>query len=160
MNELMSTAYNFYVYHNQQEFIRDKFNEGEDIKKFSYLTSTYSITHYPGWTDSRVELNELTDEVAYFQLGQQRSAKFTTLGFFATASTSFNVWPTKQDPKTYKFNSYWFELGQTKKITERTTYSMLQWIGDVGGLFDGLKLTAQFIIGPIAAFTLNSQLLS
>ena len=37
---------------------------------------------------------------------------------------------------------------------------MLEWLGDVGGLFDGLKLIAQFIVGPLAAFTLNSELLS
>ena len=72
----------------------------------------------------------------------------------------WRIWPTKEDPKIYKFNGFWFELHQKKRIIERQTYSMLEWLGDVGGLFDGLILISRFFIVPIAAFTLKTELLS
>ena len=37
---------------------------------------------------------------------------------------------------------------------------MLDWLGDVGGLFDALRLIARLLIGPIAALTLKAELLS
>ena len=43
---------------------------------------------------------------------------------------------------------------------ERTTYSILDWLGDIGGLFDGLVLGAQVLLTPITAFALRRELLS
>ena len=37
---------------------------------------------------------------------------------------------------------------------------MLELLGDVGGLLDGLKLIAGFLIAPIAALALKTVLLS
>ena len=37
---------------------------------------------------------------------------------------------------------------------------MLEYIGDLGGLFDGLKLLAGQLIAPITAFALQSELFS
>lgn len=38
------------------------------------------------------------------------------------------------------------------KVIERKTYSLLEWIGDVGGLFDGLIYLGSIFITPIAIF--------
>ena len=38
------------------------------------------------------------------------------------------------------------------KQTEREVYSFLDWVGDLGGLFDGLKL---FFLGLIGFFNYN-----
>ena len=37
---------------------------------------------------------------------------------------------------------------------------MLEWLGDVGGLFDMLKLIGSILVIPFAAFRLKSELLS
>ena len=37
---------------------------------------------------------------------------------------------------------------------------MLEWLGDVGGLFDMLKLIGSIFVIPFAAFRLKSELLS
>ena len=37
---------------------------------------------------------------------------------------------------------------------------MLEWIGDIGGLFDGLTLLVGKFIAPIAAFALQAELLT
>ena len=43
---------------------------------------------------------------------------------------------------------------------ERQTYSLLEWLGDVGGLFDGLGVIARWIIGPFSAFAMKAEILS
>jgi len=44
-------------------------------------------------------------------------------------------------------------------VTERSTYSLLEWLGDIGGLFDALHIIGGFIVGPVAGFSLKAQLL-
>ena len=73
--------------------------------------------------------------------------------------TKFSVWPTKEDPVIYKLNSFWIELNQELTVIERATYNLLDLMGDIGGLYDGLFLLIKGIIRPIAALTLNSKLL-
>ena len=62
--------------------------------------------------------------------------------------------------KIYKFNSFWFELRQELTVIERETYSLLEWLGDVVGLFDGLKLIFKILIVPLTSFALKAELLS
>ena len=71
----------------------------------------------------------------------------------------YRIWPTRDNQRIYKFNSYWFELRQEKRITERQTYNMLEWVGDVGGLFDGLVLICRLFVAPLATLTLKLELL-
>ena len=51
----------------------------------------------------------------------------------------------------YKFNSIFWELKQEVTTYERSTYSLLEWLANVGGLTDALKTIGTLIIGPIAA---------
>ena len=43
---------------------------------------------------------------------------------------------------------------------ERKTYSLLEWLGDVGGLFDGISIIASSIVSSFSAFALKAQLLT
>lgn len=43
---------------------------------------------------------------------------------------------------------------------QRSIYNLLDFIGDVGGLLDGLKLIGQFLLVPFTSFNLTSKLLS
>ena len=40
----------------------------------------------------------------------------------------------------------------------RKTDSLLDWLGDWGGLFDGLSLIARFLINPYTLYMLESSL--
>ena len=42
----------------------------------------------------------------------------------------------------------------------RQTYSILDWLGDVGGLYDAIMLIMQFATLPISTFALKAHLLS
>ena len=47
-----------------------------------------------------------------------------------------------------------------KNVIERQTYSVLEWLGDIGGLYDALRLIGLLIITPFSSFALNAELLS
>ena len=75
--------------------------------------------------------------------------------------SSYTVFPTKEDPsRIYKFTSIWLELGRYENIIERQTYSLLEWVGDVGGLYDGLRLICHVLMTPISTYALKSFLLA
>ena len=77
-----------------------------------------------------------------------------------TAPSAFNTWPTKEKPVMYKFNSVYLELSQDKTVYERSTYSFLEWLGDVGGLADALRIIGLILVRPFAYFVLKMELLS
>ena len=42
-------------------------------------------------------------------------------------------------------------------VTERQSYSILDWLGDVGGLFDALSPMGAFLVGPVARIVLRDS---
>ena len=75
--------------------------------------------------------------------------------------SSWNKFPTKEDPsRRYKFTSLEVNLSLDKLVVNRETYSLLDWLGDLGGLFDALKLLCAFAISPISGFTLKATLMA
>ena len=51
-------------------------------------------------------------------------------------------------------------LNSDMTVIERKTYSVLEWLGDIGGLFDGLSLIASHLVAPAAAYVMRAELLS
>ena len=50
-------------------------------------------------------------------------------------------------------------MATEKTIWERKSYSILELLGDVGGLFDCLSLIARNVINPFTLFVLNAEIL-
>ena len=77
------------------------------------------------------------------------------------AQSTDREWPTKAEPTNfYKFASFWIERGSRATTIERQTYSALEWLGDIGGLYDGLLIIGHALAGPFALLTLKAKLLS
>ena len=51
-------------------------------------------------------------------------------------------------------------MSPDSKQIERSTYNALEWLGDLGGLIDALRLIGAFLIAPLSAFKLKGELLS
>ena len=75
--------------------------------------------------------------------------------------SSFNRWPTREEPDNrYKISSVVITLDQNIYKIERSTYSSLEWLGDIGGLYDAMRLIGQLIVSPVALFSLKAELIS
>ena len=61
-------------------------------------------------------------------------------------------------PKFYKFTSLQLLISYDQVITERETYDMLEYLGDLGGLMEALLLIGHFIMAPILAYSVKNQL--
>ena len=146
---------------NQGTFMPNEFGENR-IDYSSRIFLAPSDNTVPNWTQTYMNTHQLVDEIDILQIGQNTELDFYSFDQAkATYSTNDN-WPTVKDNPNgrYKFNSVWIEPNQDVFITERATYSMLEWAGDVGGLFDGLVLIAGIFISPIANYSLASRFAS
>ena len=104
----------------------------------------------------------LLDETQLFQLGDVRETKFYSsphVDELKQSPTSWNTYPTKEDPtKKYKFFSLDIQLNRNLKTHSRQTYSVLDWLGDCGGLMDALFFIAKVLANPFSLFALNIKL--
>ena len=60
----------------------------------------------------------------------------------------------------YKFTSMEMSLSKDLIVTSRSTYGILDWIGDIGGLNDALVLLIKIILIPYTSFKKESFLLT
>ena len=67
--------------------------------------------------------------------------------------SSWSKFPTDEDPHAhYKYVSATINVSADQKQISRVTYSMLDWIGDIGGLFNGLNTILGFFLKPLAVY--------
>ena len=99
-----------------------------------------------------IELQILDDETDLLQYGQsEKTPYFQTQMDIAKPSSEIS--DLIADPNgQYKFSSIEILAQKTKVTTSRQTYSILDWLGDVGGLNDALYLIAQMLIFPYTKF--------
>ena len=122
------------------------------------MRADMTIPHY---FEFFFQMNHLEDETDYFQYGQQSEVDFYNLVHTAAIKSSNTDWPAEDDPESkYKFYGVDFYLSQDLNVVDRQTYNVLEWIGDIGGLLDGLKLLGQFLVGPASAFAIKAKLLT
>ena len=151
---------NMLVYYNTERFIQDEFGDLRTEKSSTFANIQADETK-PNWIQMLVKKSSLSDETTYVQWGQQDETEFFNLHFDPPRPSAWTKFPTAENPNTrYKFTSLVVFLDPDLTIIERQTYSVLEWLGDVGGLFDGLKIIGGVIIGPMAEFSLKATLLS
>ena len=75
--------------------------------------------------------------------------------------SSWDDFPTDDNPNgRYKYFSVHIELSKAEVRANRETYSFLDWLGDVGGLHDGMFLLGSIFVSPISSWALQSRLVS
>ena len=69
--------------------------------------------------------------------------------------SSWRNFPTEQNPENlYKYLSVEFNMNPDRIVWNRQTYSFLDWLGDLGGLFDALMHLSSPIVAPLSVFAL------
>ena len=61
---------------------------------------------------------------------------------------------------TFKYASFEIELNQDGVIWQRSTYSALDFLGDLGGLFDALRFIGETILSPFTHYALKVFLMA
>ena len=129
---------NWKVYHTQEQFNPIGFGD-ETITKSSFLFNMQVDNKIPNWVKGSINMNEVADESQTVQLGISEDKMFYELKTEPPQTSSWNKYPTKGNPYSrYKFTSFDLRISADKLVVNRQTYSLLDWLGDLGGLFDAL----------------------
>ena len=128
--------------------------------KESIITNIQVDQHLSSWISTKLTSNLLADETQFLQFGFEEEFEFSTVEFENPVPSSFNVWPTKEKPDTYyKIVSAFLTLSMDQNVIERQTYSFLDWLGDIGGLYDALRLIGLFVVAPFSSLKQKAELL-
>ena len=76
---------------------------------------------------------------------------------YKVVESSWNKFPTENDPYAkYKFFSFHPILDPHLKKIFRKTDNILDWMGDCGGLYDGLNIFGRALINFYQVYFFNS----
>ena len=90
------------------------------------------------------------------QYGQQANIEFYHFQISENLPSSWIYFPTAENPSTkYKYVSVQFEMMLDVINWNRQTYSLLDRLGDLGGLLDILLHIGHVLVLPIASFNLK-----
>ena len=85
---------------------------------------------------------------------------YTEITFDQIMPSSWTVFPTLENPNTkYKFASWYIQISPDMHVTERETYTFLEWLGDIGGLFDALRYLGAWLVAPMSTFKLKTEVM-
>ena len=104
--------------------------------------------------DSHIQINELDDEIDYFQLGQSHTGEFFE---FYMNSPEPSAWVNF--PEKYKLIGLEIYMDFALKSINRSTYSILDYLGDIGGFVDILLILGSVLLSRITKFNLDVHIL-
>ena len=105
--------------------------------------------------------HQLGDEVGFVQWGDEEEFEFSSVTFETPRPTAWMDFPTNAQPENkYKFGSLWINLSPDLQVVQRQTYSLLEWLGDIGGLLEALKYLGIVVLLPLRSFMLKNELIS
>ena len=106
-----------------------------------------------------MKTEQLSDETSIVQTGVSTDTVYYTYEKdWDVEASSWSKFPSEEDPRTrYKHVSVTINASADKRQISRTTYSLLDWVGDIGGLFDGLNTIVTFFLKPLAVYAMNTK---
>lgn len=94
------------------------------------------------------------------QYGQSRIYDFFELKSKSPHTSTWDDDLTKKPSGRYKFGSIEVDLNQDLHVINRQTYSLLDWLGDIGGLTDALLIIGKLILLPYTKFKYGAFILT
>ena len=94
-----------------------------------------------------------------FQMGQSTKDTFYELHMQQQLASAWTDDLELNPRGEYKFASV--EIHQENSISKinRQTYSLLEWLGDIGGLLDAMLFIAQLALWPVYNFNVTNHLM-
>ena len=125
---------------SQQNFIQDEYGE-KAIRDEAIFISEQMSKGSNHFMNLKVMKNLVEDESSYLQFGQYEEHTFYTVQVEKPQRSAWNTFPTAENPGSkFKYIGVDFWLSPNMKIWTRETYSILDFLGDMGGLYDALYL--------------------
>ena len=145
------------MYYNDEILITDSFGN-ESIKRFSKIMNTQINEEKPSYFSFDLQTTHLEDETDLVQFGNTDEIYFNSPllkrdGDFFIKDSSFKHYPTY-----YAFFFMSVNVSPDVPKVRRKTDSLLDWLGDWGGLLDSLYFIADILLSPLSAYMMKSKL--
>ena len=151
---------NIKIFVTDSLFDREKYGQDSIVRQSKFFTVQVDPTK-PSFLRMFLDTNMLEDESSYMQYGQSIETEYFTWAVGQIQPSSWIYFPTEKNPSTlFKYVSVEVNMSLHLMLWERQTYSLLDWLGHLGGLYDALFHLAKVLISPISVFAVNSTLLS
>ena len=144
---------------NSERLLPDNF-AGENIIRESLIYSQTIDARHPSYIALDLEQYRLEDETEFVQYGQSQIYDFFELKSKSPHTSTWDDDLTKKPSGRYKFGSIEVDLNQDLRIINRQTYSLLDWLGDIGGLTDALLIIGKLILLPYTKFKYGAFILT
>ena len=144
----------------EHSFAQDLFGE-ETIIAQSRFHQKQLNKNMNSWIQVDIKRSILEDESEFLQYGQSLEYTFYKQDLLTTEQSSWSHYPTADNPfGLFKYMSFDIYFSQDLQKINRQTYSFLDFLGDLGGLFEALNFICWIFVTPIASCALQSSLLT
>ena len=111
------------------------------------------------YVEVEVTTTEISDETLDFQFGAGDDETFYDIvGFADPKPSQSNDFPSVDNPKgSFKYASANIWVDKDLRQINRSTYLMLDWFGDWGGLLDAMFLLAESLVYPFSLQALYNK---
>lgn len=144
---------------NQERINLEEFGSSV-IQRFSEIKTQQFDERTPNYVNVSHLVNSFGDESDVFQYGQEDFDDFIQVDPMLPQASAWNDHPMKNSTGLYKFTSAHLLLDQRVLQYNRSTYDVLSWLGDIGGLVDCLLLIGRMFLLPMTTFNMHSILLT
>ena len=139
---------------NNERIDLEQFNKDPIVRESIVRFKQFSPVD-PNWIDYALEKHQVSDRIDWLQYGQE-----TEYEYFGYALQDHHASSMRDYPDNYKFTSVEISINPDLRVIERQTYSVLEFMGDMGGLFDALYAIGSWIIFPIVTFRMKENVRS
>ena len=142
------------IYVNYDQFQPNKYGK-HTVEKKSKIINRQFNSKTPTFAYVKTSIDLLEDEASNINIGQYTETKYMQLYLGPNEASSWTNFPFQ-----YKFMSFHFNLDLDILHTNRTSYDVLNMLGDVGGVLGILLTMFRLISSPFAMFRLKAILTS
>jgi len=139
---------------NVKKFNVEK-NGPKSIDEYSIPMHKYFSADVPTYATVEISPGSLYDKTDYLQLGQTYIRNF-----FDVKMTEYGLSYMHDYPDFYAFLDISFTINEDLLMMERSTYSFLDCIGDVGGLSEFLYILLGLTAAKFSKLKMNAELVS
>ena len=147
-----STAATIQVLVNQKRFDPQKYGN-ERIIEESVILENWMNPEIPQWFFSNLQLQEVEDETEFIQFGQTENLEHNHLKLGEVQLSAWTDNLLEKPDGLRKFASANIQINLMKQITVRSTYGLLDYFSDIGGLVEFLSYVVAAIFTPFWNFT-------
>lgn len=149
------------IFYNRERLDLTKYGDEKVVKESVFIDRQFN-PFIPSYADFDIWQTELEDESALFQYGQREFSDHFDFKLKDAIPSSWNDNLVENPKGKYKYGSIEIGWADEKEFVQRNSYSLLDMLGDIGGLSELLKTVGHIILSlsGFKSFKLSSFVLT